>query len=341
MYLAATIRDVAKKAEVSVGTVSRYLNGQELREYNKIRIEQAIEELDYKQNYIAKGLKSNRSMTIGIIINNLTDIYSTSIVTAIEKVVEKEQYSIILCDYDNDINRMESKFQFLLDKSVDGVVIFPSGSECRIGCDCFNTSDVPKVLINEDIDGFIGDKIIVDNYQASYNAVSLLINNGHKDIAIITGPEDSYVSSQRYKGYCDALRDKGLRLNNNRVSCGNFINKGGYIAAKEIFRLKKKPTALFISNYYMTLGAVMALNELNIRIPSDLSVIAFDYFEMMDIYKPSLTVIKQPTKKIGKAAANLLLKRLKKDYNGVPVVSIVKSKLINRDSIKYIKYMEG
>ncbi|MDN5277826.1 MAG: LacI family transcriptional regulator [Clostridiales bacterium] len=333
--MAVTIRDVAKRAGVSLGTVSRYLNGYRLREENRLKVEKAIQELGFKQNIIAKGLKSNRSMTIGVVIDDFTNIFCTSIVTAIERTVEKENYSIILCDYEGDTEKLEQKLNFLRDRFVDGLILFSNNVRLSI-MDEYIREGIPIVIVNEDIPGFNTDKVLVDNAGASFRAVERFIHSNHTKIAIINGPPNSWVSQQRFEGYKQALEAYNLPVESRWIKYGNFTTVGGYLAAKEFFEGPDIPTALYVTNYYMTLGAVMAIHELNIKVPQELSLIGFDYFELSDVIKPSLTVIEQPTSKMGEIAGNLILKRIKGDYTGYPEVHRLHTRMIVRDSVRVI-----
>lgn len=333
--MAVTIRDVAKRAGVSLGTVSRYLNGYRLREENRLKVEKAIQELGFKQNIIAKGLKSNRSMTIGVVIDDFTNIFCTSIVTAVERTVEKENYSIILCDYEGDTEKLEQKLNFLRDRFVDGLILFSNNVRLSI-MDEYIRDGIPIVIVNEDIPGFNTDKVLVDNAGASFRAVERFIHSNHTKIAIINGPPNSWVSQQRFEGYKQALEAYNLPVESRWIKYGNFTTVGGYLAAKEFFEGADIPTALYVTNYYMTLGAVMAIHELNIKVPQELSIIGFDYFELSDVIKPSLTVIEQPTSKMGEIAGNLILKRIKGDYTGYPEVHTLHTRMIVRDSVRAI-----
>jgi len=195
---------------------------------------------------------------------------------------------------------------------------------------------IPIIIVNEDIPGFNTDKVLVDNVGASFRAVERLIHSNHTKIAIINGPPHSWVSQQRFEGYRQALEAYNLPVESRWIKCGNFTTVGGYLATKEFFEGSDIPTALYVTNYYMTLGAVMAIHELNVKVPQELSLIGFDYFELSDVIKPSLTVIEQPTLKMGEIAGNLILKRMKGDYTGYPQVHKLHARIIIRDSVSTI-----
>lgn len=331
----ATIRDVAKKAGVSLGTVSRYLNGYLLREENRKKIEKAIQELGFKENMIAKGLKNNRSMTIGVAIGSLTDIFSTSIVTAIENTAAKHNYSIMLCDYQGSLEKLGQKLMFLKDRSIDGLILFNVSQRVPV-LDEYVKEGIPIVAMDCPIAGLTTDQVIVDNAFASFQAVENLIEHGHRKISIIAGHEGIYSSDERLRGYLEALKTYGISPQEEWVRYGRFSNSGGYRAAKEILQGEEYPTALYVTNYYMMLGAMMAVYELNIKVPEQLSIIGFDHFELSDVIKPALTVIEQPIEKMGEAAAMLVLKRIKEDYTDFPITCKLSTHMLTRESVRRI-----
>jgi len=334
--MAVTVRDVAKKAGVSLGTVSRYLNGYKLREENREKVEKAIKELGFKENILAKGLKTNRSMTIGVLISTLTDIFSTSIVSAIEKEVEKENYSLIICDYGGYSDVLNKKLNFLRDRMVDGIILFSytsmGYSEMLEGLNQCIKDRIPLVIVNDDIPELKTDKVLVDNASGSFRAVERLIHLNHRDIAIINGDRISYTSLERYKGYQEALQTYGIPENKQWVKWGNFTNTGGYTAVKELLQSPRRPTAIYITNYYMTLGAMMAIYEMNVQVPDEVSIVGFDRFELSDVIKPKLTVIEQPLEQMGIEIGRLILKRLQDDYSDFPKKRLVQSRLVIRES---------
>ncbi len=336
--MAATIKDVAKRAKVSLGTVSKYLNGIKVKDINKKRIEEAIEELDFNINMMAKGLKSNRSMTVAVVVSQFYDFYSAAIISEIERYLEKEGYSIITCSYDNDPVKLADKLYYLKKRFIDAVIVFPFRYNKRfveiIGQ--FLSERIPVVFIDHDVPEVATDKIVVDNVNASFRAVEKFIHSNHRNIAIINGDRESYASIQRLLGYKEALKTYGLPLEDKYVKYGDFDYEGGYKAAKELLQNVERPTALYITNYYMTWGAVFAMHELDVRVPDDVSIIGFDYFKISDVIKPALTVVEQPIEMISKTASELILRRLKGDFKDFPKFCQMNTRMLIQDSVKKI-----
>lgn len=329
----ATIREVAKEAGVSIGTVSRFLNGYQLKETNMKNIQAAIEKLGYEENIIAKGLKNNKSLSIGVVVNTLTDVFATTIVSHLESYLEANNYSLILCDYQNDLSKLERKLEFLRSRSVDGIVVFHLEQPLPI-LNRFKQEGIPIIAVDSPIQDFFTDTVLVDNYQASYRVVRRLVELGHKKIGIIAGDPQRFIGRERLNGYSDAMENFGL-FDEKLIEIGDYTKESGYQKTKELIE-KNQLTALYSTNYYMTLGTLQALYERKIIIPDEVSVIGFDYFEMSDILLPKLTVVEQPIKQIGEKIGQLLLARLK--GQGVDNYQIVEleTNLLWRDSVKKI-----
>jgi len=334
--MSVTIRDVAKRAKVSLGTVSRYLNGYSLREQNRARIEEAIRELGFRENIIAKGLKNNRSMTVGVVLASLTDLFATSVITAAESILARENYSIIVCDFESSQDKLDRKLRFLKSRSVDGLILFPGRCNGSEALQEYRDDGIPVVIVNDDMPSFQTDKVTVDNDNASFRAVEWLIHQNHRNIAIINGDLDTYTGRERYKGYLEALQTYDIKPRDEWIACGHFSTRGGYEAAKSLLSLQQPPTAVYITNYYMTFGAVIAVNERKVRIPDDISIVGFDHFELSDVINPPLTVVEQPTDRIGEMAARTVIRRIRGDHDDFPVRISIKTRMMIGDSVRKI-----
>lgn len=330
--MAATIKDVAKYAGVSISTVSKYINGGRVREKNRQRIEEAIKALDFKVNELARGLKTNRTMTVGVLIPSLENIFFTSIISYMENILLKNRYSTIVCDYRNDVKLEKIKFEFLMDKMVDGIIMVPHEEDIQYINKAFE-KNIPVVLIDRMAKGIECDVVLTDNLNASYNAVEQLIMRGHRRIGIICGPKDVYTTQERLKGYIRVHEDYSLQIDDRLIKFGNYDVESGYNLLLRLLEEVPPPSAVFVTNYEMTVGAVMAVNEKNICIPKDLSLIGFDNIQLAKVVKPSLSIVTQPIQQIGETAATILLKRMKGDYDKFPSVYRLKTQLLLGESI--------
>lgn len=331
--IAATIKDVAKLTGLSIATISKYINGGNVLDNNKVLIDQAIKELGFKVNEIARGLKTNKTMTIGVLIPDLKNIFCTTIVSNIENVLIQNGYSTIICDYKQNAKLEGEKFEFLVNKMVDGVIMMPIGSNTKCVKELIG-KNIPVVLIDRAIKEVDCDTVLVDNLNASYNAVEQLIIKGHKRIGIICGPDDIFTAEERLKGYVRVHEDYSMRIDDSLIKKGDYEVESGYNLLNELLDSNNRPTSVFVTNYEMTLGAIMAINERNIKVPEELSFIGFDNLQMARIVKPALSIVVQPMELIGETAANILMKRLKGDFSNFPSMFRLKTELMIKDSVR-------
>ncbi len=335
-YISATMKDVARKSGLSIATISKYINGGNVLEENRVVIDKAIKELGFEVNEIARGLKTNKTMTIGLLIPSLENIFFTSIVSNIESILIKNGYSTIICDYKEDKNLEKQKLDFLVKKMVDGIITMPMGCDLEVINSVINRN-IPIVLIDRALRGVECDTVLVDNLNASYNAVEQLIMLGHKRIGIICGPEDIYTAQERLKGYERVHEDYDMTIDSELIKKGDYQVESGYRLLLELINMEEPPTAVLVTNYEMTLGAVMAINESDIKVPDDISIIGFDNLQLAKVVKPPLSIVIQPVKQIGEVAANTILRRLKGDNSNFPSMIRLKTELMLKDSIKKVE----
>lgn len=327
----ATIRDVAKAAGVSIGSVSRYLNGYTLKKENMTKIQAAINHLNFEQNYLAKGLKTKKSHAIGVVVNALTDVFAASIVTPLEYYLEAHDYELIMCDYKDNLNILKEKLNFLCSRNIDGIVIFHLQQTIPI-LQHFQEKQIPIVAIDTPIAGFVCDAVLTDNYQASANVVTKLYQAGHQNIGIIAGNTQDYVGAKRLQGYVDTTQKLQI-FQPNFVASGNHFKVSSYDATLRLLRQNPQISALYTTNYYLTLGAVQAINELDLKIPDDISFVGFDDYALSEVLKPQLTVVAQPVQEMGEKTGKLILNRINQPDSAPYHSHILKTHLVWRDSV--------
>lgn len=327
--MAATIKDIAKKTGLGLATISKYLNGGNVLEVNKQAIEKAIIELDFHINEFARGLKTNKSKTIGVVIPELNNIFCTSIITIMEDILRQKGYGILVCDCRTDEKLETEATEFLVNKMVDGIISMPvsrDGKHLKLPI----SKNLPVVLIDRKVEGLSVDAVVVDNVSASEKAIEYLIDNGHKEIGIVCGPKDIFTSGQRLLGYTQAFIKKGILPAQSLISYGDYTVESGHRCLKELLNENPTLSAVFVTNYEMTLGAIIAINELGIKIPEQISLIGFDNLHLAQVIKPKLTIISQPLQEIAEHAAYLMLKRLSEEesYKGGETINLSTELLI-------------
>ncbi len=263
--LAATIKDIASKTELGLATISSYLNGGNVREKNRVKIEDAIRELNFEVNEVARGLKTKRTHTIGVVLPELHNIFHTEIIAEVEEYFRKHGYATMICDCKNSRELEKEAVEFLYRKRVDGIINIPVSSD-GAHLESFIKKNKPVVLIDRKLDVTGCDSVLVNNIKSAKEAVDILIGKGHRQIGIIGGPEDIYTAQERMMGYHASLQEAGLEMNPDLVAHGNYTIKGGVECIKELIRKNLEMTAVFVINYEMTMGAVIGLNELGLTI---------------------------------------------------------------------------
>lgn len=332
--MAATMKDIARQTGLGLATISSYFNGGNVREKNRKKIEEAIEELHYEVNEVARGLKTNATKTIGVVIPELNNIFCSEIITGIEDILRNHGYATMICDCRTDKELEKDAVDFLMRKRVDGLINMPvdaTGKHLKT----FERTGKPIVLIDRKIQGLECDSVLVDNRKAAENAVSFLLSKGHKDIGIIVGPGEISTAQERMAGYCDAYEKAGMTAKESLVYHGDYTIQGGVKGIEALAEKNPQMTAVFVTNYEMTMGAVIGLNELGIHMPDELSMIGFDNLEFARACTPKLTIVSQPTHAIAKEVADIMLSRLgagvKKD--GKPLILKLQTEIIMGKSV--------
>ena len=307
--MAATMKDLAKRTGLDLATISSYFNGGNVREKNRKKIEEAIEELHYEVNEVARNLKTNATKTIGVVIPELNNTFCAEIITGIEDILRNHGYATMICDCRTDKKLEQEAVEFLCRKRVDGIINMPVDTEGG-HLKTFQKTGKPIVLIDRKIKGVVCDSVLVDNEQAASDALRLLYEKGHRNIGIIGGPEEISTAQERMKGYCKTMEELNLPVRQSLIVHGDYTIQGGVKAMETLVQENPEMTAVFITNYEMTMGAVIGLNELGIRIPEEISLVGFDNLPFARACNPKLTIVSQPTDKIAEAAAGIMLERL-------------------------------
>ncbi|MBQ8639606.1 MAG: LacI family DNA-binding transcriptional regulator [Lachnospiraceae bacterium] len=309
--MGATIKDIAAKTGLGLATISKYLNGGHVLEKNQAAIEKAIAELDFQVNEFARSLKTRQSKTVGVVIPQLNNLFMTSIVTKVEETLRHHGYGVIVCDTSKQPEREAEVLQFLLNKMVDGVILLATSKEAE-GLDPVLKRNIPVVLIDRKVDRLEEktDMVLLDNFRAAYESTRYLLERGHRRIGLLIGSEDVYTSRERLLGYYAAMDKAGISVPKNWIRCTDFTMQGAYQQTLELMEEESGLTAIFATNFEMTLGTVLALKDKGCQVPGEVSIIGFDNRELARAMQPALTIVSQPVEEMGVEAANLLLRRM-------------------------------
>ncbi|EGR2272405.1 LacI family DNA-binding transcriptional regulator [Vibrio parahaemolyticus] len=333
----ATMKDIAKLAGVSTSTVSHVINKTRFvsEEISK-RVNNAAKELNYyAPSALARSLKVNRTKTIGMLVTTSTNPFFGEVVKGVERSCYHKGYSLILCNTEGDNERMRQSINTLLQKRVDGLILMCSSLEGE-RIDVFERyPDIPVVVMDWGPMLFTSDKIQDNSLRGGYLAAKYLIDCGHTEIGCITGPLIKHQAQMRYEGYKRAMNEAGLDFNANWIIESDFECEGGYQAFKKMAERGKLPSSIFVSNDMMAMGVINAANELDIKVPDDLSIIGYDDIHIAKFMSPSLTTIHQPKYRLGQAAVETLVRRLDDKSNEAQVVQLEPT-LVVRNSVKLL-----
>ncbi len=305
-----TIKDVAKRVGVSTATVSHVVNKTRfVSEEMTQKVVEAIRELNYQPNAIARSLVKRKTHTVGIIITDILNPFYTAIVRGIEDITHKSGYSVMLCNTDEDPEKEILYIQIVLEKRIDGLIIATAFRD--VGHRSLSQlREIPLVTIVRKIKGLRSNAVLGDNTGGAYKATDHLIRLGHRRIGIISGPTELSSGAERLTGFRNAMEEHGLTADEQWVKIGDFKRESGYSLTKAIMRGDPLPTALFVTNNQMTVGALQALNELKIKIPEDISFIGFDDMEWYSFLHPPLTTVEHSPYLMGKTAGEILLQQV-------------------------------
>lgn len=296
----ATIHEVALKAGVSAGTVSRYLNGYTVKPANAAKIDSAVADLKYRENFLARSLRLNKTMSVGVLINNMKSNFATSIIAAIQNEIEKHDYAMVICGFRNDKATYIKQLNSLIDRQVDGLFII-EGRDSWTPQEFLDDIEIPVIAINTPIDSTNIDSYITDDTASAQSIVSNMIKKGHTDIAAIVGNQDDFTSIQRLNGFKRAIEDSSEKLGKVEVTFGDYTSTCGYMVTQGL--IEKGYRCLFVPNYNMGNGALQAISEHGFEIGKDFSFASYNYFATTPAFHPAITSICPDLEAMGTQAA--------------------------------------
>ena len=287
------LKDVAKLAGVSLGTASKVINNQYVRPEARLKVEEAMQELDYTPNAIARSLKANSTKTIGIMIPDISSPVVGKVLRGIEKISRDSGYSILLYNTTRNTRLEEDAIQAFMRSQVDGIIYLGNtvGDEIAEG---LKRTHVPVVFAMTQYPDKYFSSVTIDNEAAAYHAVTYLCGRGHRRICLLAGEAD----------------DPTL------IVCGGYRLERGYEDMKRLLGERRDFTAVFAVSDDVAIGAMRAVQEAGLRVPEDLSIVGFDGIEMAEYTFPGLTTVSQPFEKIGEEASRLLVSRMKDGKRG-------------------------
>ena len=303
--MSVSLRDVAKAAKVSVGTVSNVLNRSEVVAPKTLaRVQATIKELGFVPNGFARNLRSGQSRTLGLIVPDVSNPFFTEVARGVEDAASKRDYAVFLCNSDESATKEERYVNVLIQQQVRGVLITPADMKSD-RLDVMRDRGIAVALLDREIKGRKQCSVSVDDVHGGQIAIEYLAGLGHKNIAWVCGPESIPQVADRGAGVAKAAKVAGSKIETIRVSLMNSTN--GEEAARKILELDALPTAIFCANDLLALGVMRALLASKVRIPEQVSVLGYDNIEFAPSAAVPLSSIAQPSYQMGVTAADLLL----------------------------------
>jgi LacI family transcriptional regulator len=329
----ADIREVARHAGVSISTVSRFLNRKVVSPDAERRIEEAIRELAYLPNRIARSLKMKRTNTIGMVIPDITNPFFPELVKGVESAARASGFNLVLANAGEDPSSEWEHLQTFHGMRCDGVVVIvapgtPGDPERQRR---LSTFPLPIVYADRQ-PGFDADMVISDNRRGGAEAVRHLLRLGHTRIGVLDTTLEVSTHRERIDGYGQALEEAGIKPDPRYIVRASPTVADGFSGAVRLLELDPAPTALFVTSTRHTIGALSAIHGRNLRCPEDLSLVSYDDYEWEDAFRPRLTTVAQPTFLLGQRAAELLIGRIKGERTGPVERAVLSSRLVVRES---------
>lgn len=327
-----TIKDIAKKADVSVTTVSRVLNNKpDVGDDTRAKILKIIDQLNYNPNSVARGLVMQKTHTIGLIIPDISNPFFPQVARAVEDKAQKLGYSVIFFNTDNNLEREKKAVELFQSKQVDGLIVSLSlGNEAVLKT--LKAADYPVVQIDRSASDKLYPLVSIDNQNSAYQLVEYLFKKGHRKIAHISGDLNTTTAQARMKGYKEALKDYKLELNSDYIIKGDYSQQSGLKAMEKLLNLTERPTAVFAANDLSAAGAYKAIFAAGLEIPQDIAVAGHDDIDIASLLRPELTTMRQPKYDLGEKALTVLMEMIENNKFNLKN-QILETNLIIRESV--------
>lgn len=306
----ANIQQVAKQAGVSVATVSRVLNSKNtVSNKTKLRVEEAIKELNYEPSMLGRNLRNSESRIVLILLPSISNPFYLEIIKGIENVAISHNYNILLCETDSDPEKENIYFDLVRKKMADGIISMDPAVNVET---LKGLAEKYAIIQCSEYGGGIGiPYVTIDNEEASYRAVKHLLQIGHTKIALMNTDEKFLYARERKMGYQRALEEHGIKMNTDYIFYTEDLGfENGQHAMQKILKIKDRPTAVFAVSDLLAIGALKEINAAGLNVPGDMALVGFDKIDFSNMTNPTLTTVAQPMYKMGTTAAKMLIDKI-------------------------------
>lgn len=329
--MSVKLEDIAKETGFSISTVSRVLSNSSYRVSEQIRekVLSAAERMGYEPNIAARSLRTDRTNTIGIIVDDLLSPFTPPIVRGIQDYLNENGFLSLIVNSDWDPSQEQDAIKSLLSRPVDGIIFVEYSHQTT--SDVLESSHKPRVFVHRLFGSPIKNSVVPDDYYGASLATSHLIELGHRRIGYINGPENWHTCRARLSGYKDTLASRNIPFEAGLVQPGDWELESGYAAANNLLKLGERPTAIFAANDMMALGAIYAIQDAGLSVPGDIAVVGYDNRNFTKTVRPRITTVSMPVIEMGGVAAELLLKQIAEGRKEEQEIK-VKGQLIIRET---------
>ena len=339
-----TLKDIAEQAGVSIATVSRVLNGQaEQYRLKKETVDAVLltaQQLGFSPYKAVFTPPDSQSKVIGLVVPDISHHFLGQLARSIRMEAEKSGYNLLVCDSNEDTDKEKESIQLLLNSRVDGLIVLPVGKEYAHLQNIYNQG-VNLVVVDRIFKDLNCPMVGVDNYTGAFEAIEMLIRNGHRRIACLQRLPHSWINNERLRAFRDVHQQYGIPIDESIIIGDTFGKKDGYLEAKLLFSGRYElPTAIFAMSHLMVLGAMQVIREQGLNVPEDISIAGFDDIPYSQYFNSPLTTVKQPVEEMGMMALNLLLEQVAGAKRDNPVTIQLPTKLVFRNSVKAINRQE-
>jgi LacI family transcriptional regulator len=308
----ATMKDVARLADVSLATVSAVITGSTYVSPDLTsRVQAAVKALSYSPNTIASSLKKGTTKLFGLVVPDITNPFFTELVHSIQKRARTLGYSVLLCDSERDVEQERYYLKMLRAHLAVGTILCASAPDEAYADLKSDVGLMPIVSVDHIVKPDEYDSVVLDNVAAARMATQHILKFGHKRVAIIAGPQHLVPGRDRLRGFVEALRGAHLDVIPDYVCQGEFGEEGAFEAALELLGLPQPPSAILVTNNQMLVGTMRALAQAGLSVPGQVSVVAIDDFPWASAFSPALTTVRQPVDAMAEAALEMLVERVK------------------------------
>lgn len=338
-----TLTDIATRSGVAAMTVSRVVNGNGyVSEGTRKRVQAAVEEMKYRPNGLARSLKRQSTNTIGLVLGDLSNPYSTELANAVRESLTLRGFGLFICISEHSADEDITAFESLVDHNIDGLIVATrSNEEGNAHLESIANTNLPIVVVGRDFQHELVDQVSADNFTGGFEATQHLIDLGHRRIAFIGAGYENRSNLKRLQGYLKALELHGIEVDERLITGrkesasdvpGYSTEKIGYEGMRRLLSLPNRPTAIFARNDFTAFGAMSAIKEAGLRVPNDIAVVGFDDTPLAIHMSPRLTTVRQPMRLQGQLAAKMLLNRILENPDAEREARMLDCELIVRES---------